>query len=231
MTTTTTTDLGRIFPKGCSIMAKKELQYTPLLGQFMTLSNAVFVNRSRRADAVAVFAKVATTMKEKIVSLLVLLSLNSADETWIRFSCRCSSFRKARDQPRLLRHYSRSKKARSISPSRRNFLSSPSSAKTIRRRTRPRTRLSTAVISLFKVRLASSPYSLASGLACDTDDAESRLTRHDPTVLAPIPTIGITSSSEDITALAERTREVMLAALEELAANRAEVNRLKSIKA
>ena len=49
-------------------MAKKELQYTPLLGQFMTLSNAVFVNRSRRADAVAVFAKVATTMKEKIVS-------------------------------------------------------------------------------------------------------------------------------------------------------------------
>ena len=61
-------DLGRIFPKGCSIMAKKELQYTPLLGQFMTLSNAVFVNRSRRADAVAVFAKVATTMKEKIVS-------------------------------------------------------------------------------------------------------------------------------------------------------------------
>lgn len=52
-------------------MAKKELQYTPLLGQFMTLSNAVFVNRSRRADAVAVFAKVAETMKKKVVSLFV----------------------------------------------------------------------------------------------------------------------------------------------------------------
>jgi 1-acyl-sn-glycerol-3-phosphate acyltransferase len=48
-------------------MAKKELKYSPLLGQFMTLSNAVFVNRSRRADAVAVFAKVAETMKQKVV--------------------------------------------------------------------------------------------------------------------------------------------------------------------
>jgi lysophosphatidate acyltransferase len=48
-------------------MAKKELQYMPLLGQFMTLSNAVFVNRSKRADAVAVFAKVAQTMKKKAV--------------------------------------------------------------------------------------------------------------------------------------------------------------------
>lgn len=48
-------------------MAKKELQYTPLLGQFMTLSNAVFVNRSKRVDAVKVFAKVATTMKERVV--------------------------------------------------------------------------------------------------------------------------------------------------------------------
>lgn len=63
------TDLGRIFPRGASIMAKKELQYTPLLGQFMTLSNAVFVNRSKRADAVAVFAKVAQTMREKVVSV------------------------------------------------------------------------------------------------------------------------------------------------------------------
>ena len=54
-------------------MAKKELQYTPLLGQFMTLSNAVFVNRSKRADAVAIFAKVAQTMKDKVVSLRFIL--------------------------------------------------------------------------------------------------------------------------------------------------------------
>lgn len=50
-------------------MAKKELQWTPLLGQFMTLSNAVFVNRSKRTDAVAMFSKVASTMKAKIVCL------------------------------------------------------------------------------------------------------------------------------------------------------------------
>lgn len=63
--------LGRIFPKGCSIMAKSELQWAPLLGQFMTLSNAVFVNRSKRADAVAVFHKVGVTMKEKNLSLWI----------------------------------------------------------------------------------------------------------------------------------------------------------------
>lgn len=51
-------------------MAKKELQWTPLLGQFMTLSQAVFVNRSKRADAVAALAKVASTMKSKIVRFL-----------------------------------------------------------------------------------------------------------------------------------------------------------------
>lgn len=60
--------LGRVMPKGCSIMAKKELQWTPLLGQFMTLSNAVFINRTKRQDAVAAFAKVAQTMKAKTVS-------------------------------------------------------------------------------------------------------------------------------------------------------------------
>lgn len=58
-------------------MAKKELQYAPLLGQFMTLSNAVFVNRSRRQDAVAVFAKVASTMKDKVVRFIALSSLLS----------------------------------------------------------------------------------------------------------------------------------------------------------
>ncbi len=37
--------LGRIFPAHASIMAKKELQFAPLLGQFMKLSGAVFINR------------------------------------------------------------------------------------------------------------------------------------------------------------------------------------------
>lgn len=49
-------------------MAKRELLYTPLLGQFMYLSKAVFVNRAKREDAVKVFAKVASEMKRKSVS-------------------------------------------------------------------------------------------------------------------------------------------------------------------
>ena len=60
-------DLGAVFPKGTAIMAKRELLYTPLLGQFMYLSKAVFVNRAKREDAVKVFAKVASEMKRKSV--------------------------------------------------------------------------------------------------------------------------------------------------------------------
>lgn len=56
-----------MFPKGTAIMAKRELLYTPLLGQFMYLSKAVFVNRAKREDAVKVFAKVASEMKRKSV--------------------------------------------------------------------------------------------------------------------------------------------------------------------
>lgn len=59
--------LGRSFPKSCSIMAKRELQWAPLLGQFMTLSNAVFINRSDRKNSVAKFANIAKTMRDKQV--------------------------------------------------------------------------------------------------------------------------------------------------------------------
>lgn len=63
--------LGAVFPKGTAIMAKRELLYTPLLGQFMYLSKAVFVNRAKREDAVKVFAKVASEMKRKALSLFI----------------------------------------------------------------------------------------------------------------------------------------------------------------
>ncbi|WWC66947.1 uncharacterized protein I206_100854 [Kwoniella pini CBS 10737] len=63
--------LGRIFPKRAAIMAKKELKYTPGLGQFMSLSGAVFVNRSNRTDAVAALQAAGEDMKKKGVSLWV----------------------------------------------------------------------------------------------------------------------------------------------------------------
>ncbi|WWC57935.1 uncharacterized protein I303_100470 [Kwoniella dejecticola CBS 10117] len=63
--------LGRIFPKRAAIMAKKELKYTPGLGQFMSLSGAVFVNRSNRTDALAALQAAGEDMKKKGVSLWV----------------------------------------------------------------------------------------------------------------------------------------------------------------
>jgi len=73
----------RILPKRCSIMAKKELQWAPLLGQFMTLSGAVFVDRSNNKDAVKSLAAAGEDMKSKQVNyftftfdiLLVLKSI------------------------------------------------------------------------------------------------------------------------------------------------------------
>jgi len=63
--------LGRIFPKTCVIMAKKELKYTPLLGQYMTLSRAVFVDRHNRATALETFQKVGHDMKKHDLSLFI----------------------------------------------------------------------------------------------------------------------------------------------------------------
>lgn len=63
--------LGRIFPGQASIMAKKELQFAPLLGQFMKLSGAVFINRKNLKDAMAAFKAVGETMNRKKLSLWI----------------------------------------------------------------------------------------------------------------------------------------------------------------
>lgn len=150
-------DLGRIFPKGASIMAKKELQFTPLLGQFMILSNAVFVNRSKRADAVAIFAKVAETMKRKAVSSSVSSVLpllpgsefgdrrsfpsapaQSTDANSTRYSSPFSSSPKAPVPPHPSPPCSRSRREPSTSPCRLNYPSSPSCARTTLSYTRAR---------------------------------------------------------------------------------------------
>lgn len=63
--------LGRIFPSHASIMAKKELQFAPLLGQFMTLSGAVFINRKNLKDSIAAFQQIGKTMNDKKLSLWI----------------------------------------------------------------------------------------------------------------------------------------------------------------
>ena len=50
-------------------MAKKELQWSPLLGQFMTLAGAVFVDRGNNARAVRSLTAAGEIMKERHSSL------------------------------------------------------------------------------------------------------------------------------------------------------------------
>ncbi len=63
--------LGRIFPKRASIMAKKELRWAPLLGQWMWLSGAVFVNRASKKDAFKTFDYVGQRMRADKLSLWI----------------------------------------------------------------------------------------------------------------------------------------------------------------
>jgi len=61
--------LGRIFPHQASVMAKRELLWAPLLGQYMQLSGAVFVDRRNNKNAVAALAAAGADMKTKGISL------------------------------------------------------------------------------------------------------------------------------------------------------------------
>lgn len=63
--------LGRIFPKRASILAKKELKWMPLLGQYMLLSGAVFVNRSSGKEAQKSLAEAGDVMKQQRTSLWI----------------------------------------------------------------------------------------------------------------------------------------------------------------
>ncbi|GAA6060109.1 hypothetical protein JCM10212_003517 [Sporobolomyces blumeae] len=168
--------LGAVFPKGASIMAKKELQWTPLLGQFMTLSNAVFVNRSKRTDAVAVFAKVAQTMKKKALSLFIFPE----------------GTRSASATPSLL-------------PFKKGAFHLAVQAQ------------------LPIVPIVCENYSGVYSSKHKRFDGGEIVVR----VLPPISTEGVTSSSEDIAALTEKTRNAMLDAIVDLGRKREEKNRLQ----
>ncbi|EIW73132.1 hypothetical protein TREMEDRAFT_67225 [Tremella mesenterica DSM 1558] len=68
--------LGRIFPRGASIMAKQELKWSPILGQYLALSGAVFVDRRNRHDAVKAIQKAGDDMKKKGVGLGIIQNLS-----------------------------------------------------------------------------------------------------------------------------------------------------------
>ncbi|TCD63480.1 1-acylglycerol-3-phosphate O-acyltransferase [Steccherinum ochraceum] len=61
--------LGAVFPKRAVIMAKKELQWVPFLGQFLALSGAIFVDRGNNAKAVRSLTAAGEAMKTRDISL------------------------------------------------------------------------------------------------------------------------------------------------------------------
>lgn len=63
--------LGRLFPKHCSVTAKKQLRTMPFLGWFMSLSGTVFIDRANRDSAVATFAGAVKQMKAESQSVWI----------------------------------------------------------------------------------------------------------------------------------------------------------------
>ncbi|KAF9431911.1 1-acylglycerol-3-phosphate O-acyltransferase [Entomortierella beljakovae] len=56
--------LGKVFPKHCVVMAKKELLYFPLLGIYMKLSNAIFIDRKNTKKAIESTTQAVADMKK-----------------------------------------------------------------------------------------------------------------------------------------------------------------------
>ncbi|ETI28157.1 hypothetical protein G647_00606 [Cladophialophora carrionii CBS 160.54] len=63
--------LGWIWPKNCSVTAKKSLRNVPFLGWFMTLSGTIFIDRVDRSAAMKAFEGAAKAMKEKRQSVVI----------------------------------------------------------------------------------------------------------------------------------------------------------------
>ncbi|EKG15130.1 Phospholipid/glycerol acyltransferase [Macrophomina phaseolina MS6] len=63
--------LGCVFPKYCSVTAKKSLKYTPFLGWFMTLSKSVFIDRGNSKTARAAFDSAANFMRDQKQSVYI----------------------------------------------------------------------------------------------------------------------------------------------------------------
>ncbi|KAG9049529.1 1-acylglycerol-3-phosphate O-acyltransferase [Tulasnella sp. UAMH 9824] len=61
--------LGRIYPKRCTITAKKSLQFSPFLGQWMTMAGAIFIDRGNNKEALRSLQKAGDDLKEKELSI------------------------------------------------------------------------------------------------------------------------------------------------------------------
>lgn len=57
--------LGALFPKYCSVTAKRSLKFVPFLGWFMSLSGSIFIDRANSKDARQAMAGAANEIKSK----------------------------------------------------------------------------------------------------------------------------------------------------------------------
>ncbi|KAI1661596.1 1-acylglycerol-3-phosphate O [Daldinia decipiens] len=63
--------LGCIFPKYCSVTAKKALKYVPFLGWFMALSGTIFIDRKNSKDARQAMAGAAREIQTRKQSVYI----------------------------------------------------------------------------------------------------------------------------------------------------------------
>ncbi|RMD43420.1 hypothetical protein DV735_g1766, partial [Chaetothyriales sp. CBS 134920] len=63
--------LGWIWPTHCSVTAKRSLAYVPLLGWFMTLSGAIFIDRVDRTQALKAVESASRVMRDRGQSVLI----------------------------------------------------------------------------------------------------------------------------------------------------------------
>ncbi|GAA5804375.1 hypothetical protein HPULCUR_009863 [Helicostylum pulchrum] len=63
--------LGAVYPNNTTIVAKKALKYYPFLGWFMTLSNAIFLDRKNRDSAVKQAKQAAADIHKKNINVWI----------------------------------------------------------------------------------------------------------------------------------------------------------------
>lgn len=63
--------LGRMFPQGCTVTAKKSLKWIPVLGWFMSLSGTLFLDRSNNEKSVALLNNSLKNLKDNKRSLWI----------------------------------------------------------------------------------------------------------------------------------------------------------------
>ncbi|RUP47563.1 hypothetical protein BC936DRAFT_145586 [Jimgerdemannia flammicorona] len=63
--------LGAVMPKNCSIVAKAEMKWYPLIGQFMVVSQTIFLDRKNHNSAINIFKNAAVKVKSQKISAFI----------------------------------------------------------------------------------------------------------------------------------------------------------------